>query len=148
MQTISLKVWRFKKIRSASAQTCKECVSDYKLLIQWGLSFIVAASTFQLKRFMSQQPPRIKLKFTFCENDVVTMSESKIAIARICGEKQWWGFHGHFYFFRSLLGLGRNPILFIYNYFIYLSIYIYTGELKSSPLLAAVLKPWNLGLWA
>jgi hypothetical protein len=95
---------------------------------------------------MSQQPPGIKLKFTFCENDVVTMSESKIAIARICGEKQWWGFHGHFYFFRSLLGLGRNPILFICNYFIYLSIYIYTGQLKSSPLLAAVLKPWNLGL--
>jgi hypothetical protein len=88
-------------------------VSDNKLLIQWGLSFIAAASIFQLKRSMSEQPPRIKLKFTFCENDVVTMSESKIAIARICGEKQWWGFHGHFYFFRSLPGLGSKAMIFL-----------------------------------
>ncbi len=148
MQTISLNVWRFKKSLCASAQTCKECVSDNKLLIQWRLSFIVAASTFQLKRLMSQQPPRIKLKFTFlwkrCHYNVWKQNCHCSNLWR----KTMVGLSWTLLLFRSLLGLGRNPILFICNYFIYLSIYIYTGELKSSPLLAAVLKPWNLGLWA
>jgi hypothetical protein len=61
---------------------------------------------------MSQGPPGIKLKFTFCENDVVTMSESKkcyFGIDQICIEKlaktnsqqNWDSFYSYAIYFFS-----------------------------------------------
>jgi hypothetical protein len=52
------------------------------------------------------------------------MSESKIAIARICGEKQWWGFHGHFYFLEVCLGWEETPF-YSFATILYISLYIF-----------------------